>query len=505
MSETKTNISSGATSTSAPSKNVTTTQGQGQQQQQQQQTASSSTAKFVGDGEREEGREFEVILLASGNSTCSSSLYPLCEDPSMCAGALPVANRPLISYQLELLERAGFKDVLIVAGESVGVEITKAVHMYTSLASSQCSLLSWRLVSVADSLESGEVVASLREQGYIGNRDFIVVQCDVIVDYEKVLRQLIDRHRQRSAALTALMFEPPEMDAAVRKRRIKEEETGAASHIDYVGVDPSGHRLLVFANATDLRGGVLSVRKSLLRRYPNVVISNTLVDAHCYVLAEWVADLLVEKTAQGKLRSIKANLVPYLVRRQFVDARLPAAAASNNVLAPADRFNRSNVDDAAKCFALIMREGYCARANTVQAYVDMNRDVARGDSQYEPWVPRSSNPRVASFVGESTTVSAQTQIGAGCVVGDHTAIGDRCSVKKSLVGNACTLHNRVKLDASVVMDTVEIEDGAFIQGSVICSGAHIGTGVTVRNSIVAYNERVSDHRQVKDQIVFLHN
>lgn len=48
-------------------------------------------------------QEFQVIILAGGKG---NRMYPLTEDiPKFL---LPVANRPLISYQLELLERVGF-------------------------------------------------------------------------------------------------------------------------------------------------------------------------------------------------------------------------------------------------------------------------------------------------------------------------------------------------------------------------------------------------------------
>ena len=48
-------------------------------------------------------QEFQVVILAGGNG---NRMYPLTEEIPKCL--LPVANRPLLSYQLELLERVGF-------------------------------------------------------------------------------------------------------------------------------------------------------------------------------------------------------------------------------------------------------------------------------------------------------------------------------------------------------------------------------------------------------------
>lgn len=55
-------------------------------------------------------QEFQVILFAGG---AGNRMYPLTE--GIPKNMLPVANRPLISYQLELLERvgiSGMKEIL---------------------------------------------------------------------------------------------------------------------------------------------------------------------------------------------------------------------------------------------------------------------------------------------------------------------------------------------------------------------------------------------------------
>lgn len=49
--------------------------------------------------------EFEPVILAGG---FGSRLGVLVEEVSTPKALLPVANRPLLSYQLDLLEKAGF-------------------------------------------------------------------------------------------------------------------------------------------------------------------------------------------------------------------------------------------------------------------------------------------------------------------------------------------------------------------------------------------------------------
>jgi NDP-sugar pyrophosphorylase family protein len=48
--------------------------------------------------------DFQVIILAGGTG---SRMHPLSD--KTCKHLLPIANRPLISFQLEFLEKSGFK------------------------------------------------------------------------------------------------------------------------------------------------------------------------------------------------------------------------------------------------------------------------------------------------------------------------------------------------------------------------------------------------------------
>jgi len=53
--------------------------------------------------------EFQAVVLADHDDGSGTRLYPLLE--STPKGLLSVAGRPLIAYQLALLERSGFKEV----------------------------------------------------------------------------------------------------------------------------------------------------------------------------------------------------------------------------------------------------------------------------------------------------------------------------------------------------------------------------------------------------------
>ena len=56
--------------------------------------------------------EFQAIILTQGGDNV---LYPLCEE--IPKSLIPIANRPLLLYQLRLLEKAGFEDIILVVSE----------------------------------------------------------------------------------------------------------------------------------------------------------------------------------------------------------------------------------------------------------------------------------------------------------------------------------------------------------------------------------------------------
>jgi translation initiation factor eIF-2B subunit gamma len=70
-----------------------------------------SSSGFKKDGFKQ---DMQAVILASGND--GDNLYPLTE--LLPTALLPVANRPLLWYQLELLERAGgFHQVIVLTFE----------------------------------------------------------------------------------------------------------------------------------------------------------------------------------------------------------------------------------------------------------------------------------------------------------------------------------------------------------------------------------------------------
>ncbi len=153
-------------------------------------------------------------------------------------------------------------------------------------------------------------------------------------------------------------------------------------------------------------------------RYPHMKIFTTLLDSHFYVFSRWVLDLLVEdkEKKRNRFSNIKTDFIPYLVSCQgnsiklasklitgdvrtytkyAITLGLPASAKSSpQELALSMSSTRLDSDPAGRtsCYAtcishlstnslplfwprIFMEKGYCMRVNTIQSYLECNRDV----------------------------------------------------------------------------------------------------------------------------------
>ena len=89
--------------------------------------------------------------------------------------------------------------------------------------------------------------------------------------------------------------------------------------LDYVGLDDKRSRLLCLESAADVEEKLVLSRK-MLRKHPNIFVTNKMLDAHCYIFSHWVLELL-EQTPE--LTSIKTELIPFLVKNQYSSTPVP--------------------------------------------------------------------------------------------------------------------------------------------------------------------------------------
>ncbi|KAJ0401608.1 hypothetical protein ATCC90586_007050 [Pythium insidiosum] len=302
--------------------------------------------------------EFQAVILAGGSGM---RLYPLTmETPK---ALLPANGRPLLWYQLNLLETSGFSHALVVSA----TEMLPQIQDY--LSREYDGKVHVDLCEVEDNMETAD---ALREVADKIKKDFIVVAGDLITDV--VVQNVADCHRLNDATVTMLLRPERPLDKAKGEKPRRDKDM-----TDCIGLVPKENRVVFLSQAVHLEEDI-AISKSLTKRCPHFTLHTDLYDPHLYIFSHWVLDYLQEKK---DIASIKADLVPRLVRRQFrgraaLSDAVREKAVNKQQLAASLSLTTAqhDDDDVVRCFAyLLPANGYAERADTTTAYNAMKDEV----------------------------------------------------------------------------------------------------------------------------------
>ncbi|KAH9264961.1 hypothetical protein BASA83_011552 [Batrachochytrium salamandrivorans] len=398
-------------------------------------------------------QEFQAVILAG----FGSRLYPLADGDTVPKALLPVANRPMIAYQLEWLEEANIRDIIIAAYPGARGKINGVVQsMYEGSTEARV-----QIVEVPENCGSADALRSIKSRI---KTDFFVISCDLITDIP--VHYLINSFSDRPVS--------------------KDDGLG-----EFIGIDDQSSRLLIMASKADL-DDCLELRTSLIEKFPVIHIHSQLRDAHLYIFRRWVIDLVVK---DRNISSIKNDLVPLLLEFQHRESIVKKEGIDKFLSTNLDLFGRAMLYSTSgheptphnvTCNAVVYRDGFTARGNTIWSYSELNRHV----------IKNSTDVRVQA----SSEVSAKTQVGQDSLVGEGSKIDERCSVKKSVIGNHCTIGKNVKLTNSIIMDYVHIEDNVKIEESIICSNAKIGRRAMLKDCRVGAMQIVPAETVGKNEV-----
>ncbi|XP_051855845.1 translation initiation factor eIF-2B subunit gamma [Antechinus flavipes] len=441
--------------------------------------------------------EFQAVVMAAGGGSRMTDLTSSVPKP-----LLPVGNKPLIWYPLNLLERVGFEEVIVVTSKDV-----QKCLPYTDFK------MKLDVVCITDEADMG-TADSLRHISQKIKTDVLVLSCDLITDV--ALHEVVDLFRAHDASLSMLMKKGQESVEPVPGQKGKNKPV---EQRDFIGVDTTGKRLLFMANEADLDEELI-IKASVLQRHPRIHFQTGLVDAHLYCLKKYVVDFLVENRS---ITSIRSELIPYLVRKQFSSpSSLPERMEKEQSPEKKDQksidiysfvkdhdlltvdphntywkdcqgegqegFARSRVS----CYVHVMKEGVCSRVNTLGLYIEANKQI--------PKLLPVLCPEEA-LLHPSAQISDQAMVGVDSIIGPSVQVGEKTSIKHSVIGSSCLLRDRVKITNSLLMNSVIIEEGCSIQGSVICNNAVIEKGADIKDCLVGSGQRIEAKAKRVNEVI----
>ncbi|KAG7264538.1 hypothetical protein CRUP_000582 [Coryphaenoides rupestris] len=405
--------------------------------------------------------ELQAVLMAAGGGSRMMDLTYNTPKPM-----LPVGNKPLMWYPLNLLERVGFEEVIVITTKEVQKMMSTDPKMKLEVK------LKMDVVCIPEDTDMG-TADSLRHIQRKIKTDILVMSCDLVAD--DALHEVVDLFRAHNATLAMMMSRAHEFTETVPGQKGKKK---TAEQRDFVGVDESGKRLLFMANEADLEEG-LSIRK-----HPRVHIKTGLVDAHLYCLKKHPRVHIKTGLVDAHLYCLKKSVLVPVPDLHILSRDEPQLQLAREYSCWND--HRGDMSDAyhggrLRCY------GMCYRVNTLAAYIEANR-LAPKLFEEPPVHP-------------SAVVSERCLIGSDSIIGALCQVADKTSIKRSTIGNSTTVREKVKVTNSIVMHGVTIEEGCNIQGSVICSNAVIGRGADLKYCLVGNGQWIEPEAERTNEVI----
>ncbi|KAL0840312.1 hypothetical protein ABMA28_015582 [Loxostege sticticalis] len=426
--------------------------------------------------------EFQAVVLAAGRG---SRLPDVGGAVSKCL--LPVGPYPVLWYSLNMLERIGFQETMVVVLDEDKSNILNALE--------RCPLkIKYELI-VIPSDEDWGTANSLKHISSRVTTDLLVISGDLISSIN--LNEVLNLYRKHDAALTTLFFNngPEEwIELPGLKSKTKPDR-------DLVCIDKETQRLVFLASASDFEDNV-TIPRVLVKKFDSISMYSRLLDAHVYVMKKWVLSYLVET---DKFTSVKGELVPHIVKKQLSKPKNPAekkGTSEKNLEITKDIFDFATesgyeskiremssyndhkfgtkgvyYNDLIRCYAHIPdKNTFGMRVNTLSSFYLSNSKI------WAKWEEITGSPLVDRFHPDSDVKTKQ--IDETSTVGEKSVVSEKTSIKNTFIGANCTIENKVRLTNCILMNNVTIKEGCVLQDCVIYTGATVENGCSLQHSLV---------------------
>lgn len=447
----------------------------------------------------------DAVLLAAGTG---NNMVELTRTKPKCL--LPVGNHSLIWFAITGLKTAGINRIICLIPDVHENEIKQYCHK--KFNSQKDLILEYVPVQSKNDCGTAESILAIKDKIH---NDFIVYSCDTIIQPKAIL-SLINHYRLYNSTLTMLFFDNIDYfnSRQVPGRNSKEKvfkDIVAVESLDDVDREPedgfSENKVVFMYSERDLKSK-LRVRNRELALHPSIQVYSCYLDTHVYIFKRYAIEFMEEHADKVLL---KGEIIPLLIYKQFskgnlrdgsdnledgddvdnlgfkyrntdyeteLQEKLEAFHPRNVVHSP--YYQRMIAPLQIVCHALVKRDTFAYRVNTVGSFLDSNRDAKNILKLYEA--------KQDNFVKD-------------CPVGEGTTIGDKCVLKKSCLGNNCKIGDKVKLIDCVIMDNVEIESNCSLNECIVGSGSRIGSKCDLKLCTVGNKQTIASGRKSKSEVI----
>ncbi|XP_077273590.1 eukaryotic translation initiation factor 2B subunit gamma [Temnothorax americanus] len=444
--------------------------------------------------------EFQAIVLAGGKG---SRMTELTAGKPKCL--LPIANVPMIWYPLQILERSGFKEAIVVVAEATKSDVS------TSLDKLGLKIkIEFVGIPGADDLGTADSIRLIHEKIYT---DILVISCDLIANVD--ISEILNLYRKHNASVTALMLPAPKMPDDFVTPGLKNKQK---PETDLIGIDNNTGRLIFLASASDFEE-TINISQRLLRKHASFTMRSKLMDAHLYIINKWVVDFLI---FNKNFTTLKGELLPYIVGKQLskpkqcMDDKTSVVQMDlkedifhfamekplDELIRKMSAFNDHSTDledayneDVIRCYAHVSNEKFGLRANTVQMYHLANAKIS------EWWSDDKNTDQLPLLPSISSTATVRGTQMQECRIGDNSLVEEKTSLKQNHIGPNCTVESKTRISQSVIMGHVTVKQRCVIHNCILCNGCIIEEGTELKNCLVGAQHVVKSGSQHSHEVL----
>ncbi|VDK52315.1 unnamed protein product [Anisakis simplex] len=430
------------------------------------------------------GLEWQAVLLCGGMGNRMTELtdrIPKC--------MLPIAGIPMFWYPLNFIRRNGINEVLFVVSERLLPQVKQLINgKQLPPLGDELNIEYIPLSSAAEEWGTADVLRQIEPKI---KSDFVVVSGDFISDMS--LAPLMSMHRANDSCLTCV-FAENFITGSVPGPKMKRSKGR-----DFVALSEKNQ--LLFLGSEEDFDDTIPVNSHLFSKFRNVNLTAKCNDCHVYVMKRWIIDIVKR---QRSLSSIKADLIPYLLERQYT--QLESGTCRRAIVFFAELVPHVEIDKLTelanqfsfgtpiapqipqlRCFAYIATPengSIVAHVNNIGTYFEVNKAIIRflhcKFSDSFPHGLKMDQNISESYVNKTVRF----------LDGASTLRTDRPIIKRSVVGAGCELGMRVRITNSLIMDSCKIGTGVQITNTIVCSGCEIEEGAQIMSSIVSNQQKI---------------
>lgn len=472
--------------------------------------------------------DFTAVVMAAGPGSRMTHLtaqYP--------KALLPIGNFPMVYYPIHMLERHGFQDAIVIVYDSYKDEVRKILK-------ERCSVtMKLDFVGIPDTEDWGTADSLRHVRDKISASNVLVVGCDLLTDLN--LMPAFNIFRKHEASLVVLLSklqENKELPVPGLKSKPETEKV-------CFGTDEAEERLLWWKALVDRSGDAVFSHRQMIK-YPYLRLQTSLTDCHLYLMKKWVVDYISCNKDCRKMTSLRGEVVPHVVMKQFPSRKRLKRSRTSWKKEPAEEsldlasrigtlplgdlpdiyaFAESSSwqkinyqtnqmakamsswtdgseldeeqmsDDPIQCYVYIQDSGFSVCTNTISSYCEANRQIARMLNTLVPGL------KGKGLVHPTATVKEKSQIGPDCIVAEGVTVGEKVSVKKSVIGRKCVIGDKCKIANSIIMDDVVIGESCQVMNTVISSGAQVAEMCVLKDSIVGQSMPVASMSNITNEVI----